>query len=257
MHIDLNADLGEGCGNDEALLDSVSSINVACAWHAGSADDMLALVRAARGRDIAIGAHPGFPDRANFGRREMNLPLSSIRAGLLYQIGALDAMVRAEGGELAHVKAHGALYNQAARDPELAHCIVRAVRDFNPQLKVMGLAGSLFIQAARAEGLTALEEGFADRGYTGEGHLVARGTPGAHIEDVAAMLAQVLSMVKSGTVMSRDGAVCRLHVDTICLHGDGPRALEFARVIRTQLRHEGIDVLPCVASGAASAGLLL
>jgi lactam utilization protein B len=113
----------------------------------------------------------------------MNLPLSSIRAGLLYQIGALDAMVRAEGGELAHVKAHGALYNQAARDPELAQCIVRAIRDFNPQLKVMGLAGSLFIQAARAEGLTALEEGFADRGYTGEGHLVERGTPGAHIED--------------------------------------------------------------------------
>ena len=250
MNIDLNADLGEGCGNDAALLDSVSSINVACAWHAGSADEMLALVRAARRRDIAIGAHPGFADRANFGRREMNLPLSSIRAGLLYQVGALDAMVRAEGGELAHVKAHGALYNQAARDPELAQCIVRAIRDFNPQLKVMGLAGSLFIQAARAEGLTALEEGFADRGYAGDGQLVERGTPGAHIEDAGAMLAQVLSMVKRGIVMSRDGALCRLHVDTICLHGDAPHALEFARAIRAQLQHEGIDVAPCAVSGA-------
>ncbi len=250
MKIDLNADLGEGCGNDEALLNIVSSINVACAWHAGSADDMLALVRAARRRDIAIGAHPGYPDRASFGRREMKLPLSSIRAGLLYQVGALDAMVRAEGGELAHVKAHGALYNQAARDPELAQCIVRAIRDFNPQLKVMGLAGSLFIQAARAEGLVALEEGFADRGYTGDGRLIERGTPGAHIEDAGAMMAQVLSMVKNGTVISRDGDVCPLHVDTICLHGDGPHALEFARAIRTQLRHEGIDVAPCAAAGA-------
>jgi UPF0271 protein len=250
VNIDLNADLGEGCGNDEALLDSVSSINVACGWHAGSADDMMALVRAALRRDIAIGAHPGFADRANFGRREMKLPLSSIRAGLLYQIGALDAMVRAEGGELAHVKAHGALYNQAARDPELAQCMVRAIRDFNPQLKVIGLAGSLFIQAARAEGLSALEEGFADRGYTGDGHLVERGTPGAHIEDAGAMLAQVLSMVKNGTVRSRDGAVCQLHVDTICLHGDAPHALEFARAIRARLRQEGIDVAPWLASVA-------
>jgi UPF0271 protein len=211
---------------------------------------MLGLVRAARRRDIAIGAHPGFADRANFGRREMNLPMSSIRAGVLYQIGALDAMVRAEGGELAHVKAHGALYNQAARDPELAQCIVRAIRDFNPQLKVMGLAGSLFIQAARAEGLTALEEGFADRGYTRDGRLVERGTPGAHIEDAGAMLAQVLSMVKCGTVISLDGAVCQLHVDTICLHGDSPHALEFARAIRARLRHEDIVVAPCTASGA-------
>src|ERR1700677_321018 len=132
--IDLNADLGEGCPHDVELLDSVSSINVACAWHAGSADEMLSLVRAALQRGIAIGAHPSFPDREHFGRQEMNLPMDSVRAGLLYQIGALDAMLRAEGGALAHVKAHGALYNQAAREPELAHCIARAIRDFNPRL---------------------------------------------------------------------------------------------------------------------------
>jgi UPF0271 protein len=244
MVIDLNADLGEGCANDEAILDSVSSINVACGWHAGSAEHMLTLVRAARRRAVAIGAHPSFPDRANFGRREMNLPLTSVRAGLLYQIGALDGIVRAEGGKLAHVKPHGALYNQAARDPDLARCIARAIHDFNPQLKVMGLAGSLFIEAVRAQGLTALEEGFADRAYTGDGRLVDRGTAGALIEDQDAMLAQVLSMVKTGTVVARDGTVCRLHVDTLCLHGDAPHALEFARAIRAHLGQAGIEVAP-------------
>jgi 5-oxoprolinase (ATP-hydrolysing) subunit A len=245
--IDLNADLGEGSSHDLELLDSVSSINVACAWHAGSADEMLSLVRAAQLRGVAIGAHPGFPDRANFGRQEMKLPLDSVRSGLLYQIGALEAMVRAEGGTLAHVKAHGALYNQAAREPELAHCIARAIRDFNPRLKVMGLAGSVFIQIVRAQGLTALEEGFADRGYTRDGRLVARGTPGALVEDETAMLAQVLSMVKTGTVIAQDGAAYRLHVDTVCLHGDGPHALGFAKAIRSRLRQEGIDVAAAAA----------
>jgi 5-oxoprolinase (ATP-hydrolysing) subunit A len=245
--IDLTADLGEGSSHYLELLDSVSSINVACAWHAGSADEMLSLVRAAQLRGIAIGAHPGFPDRANFGRREMNLPLDSVRSGLLYQIGALDAMVRAEGGTLSHVKAHGALYNQAAREPELAHCIARAIRDYNPRLKVMGLAGSVFIQIVRAQGLTALEEGFADRGYTSDGRLVARGTAGALIEDETAMLTQVLSMVKTGTVIAQDGVACHLHVDTVCLHGDGPHALAFAKAIRSRLRQEGIDVAPSAA----------
>lgn len=245
MHIDLNADLGEGCAHDVEILACVSSINVACGWHAGSADEMLGLVRAAHASGVAIGAHPSFPDRANFGRREMNLPLDAVRAGLLYQIGALDALVRAEGGALAHVKPHGALYNQAAREPELAHCIAQAIRDFNPQLKVMGLAGSLLIEALRAEGLRALEEGFADRAYTADGHLVRRGTAGALIEDESAMLAQVLSMVKTGSVIGQDGSVCRLHVDTICLHGDGPHALEFARALRARLEHEGIEVAPC------------
>jgi UPF0271 protein len=245
MRIDLNADLGEGAPHDEAMLESVSSINVACAWHAGSAEQMLSLVRAALERRVAIGAHPSFPDRANFGRQEMTLPLSSVRAGLLYQMGALDGIVRAEGGQLAHVKAHGALYNQAARDPELARCIAQAIRDFNPRLKVVGLAGSLFIEAVREAGLRALEEGFADRGYSAAGHLLKRGTPGALIDDESSMLAQVLSMVKTGSVVAQDGTVRHLHVDTICLHGDGPHALEFARAIRAQLRQEGIEVARC------------
>ena len=245
MPIDLNADLGEGCANDEAILEHVSSINVACAWHAGSAEEMLRLVRAARQRGVAIGAHPSFQDREHFGRRKMQLPLHVVRAGVLYQIGALDGIVRAEGGELAHVKPHGALYNQAARDPDLAHCIARAIRDFNPRLKVMGLAGSLMIEALRAEGLVALEEGFADRRYTAAGHLVSRGTPEALIEDEEAMLAQVLSLVNAGTVVAQDGNVVSVHVDTICLHGDGPHALKFARAVRTRLQKEGICVAPC------------
>jgi 5-oxoprolinase (ATP-hydrolysing) subunit A len=177
----------------------------------------------------------------------MNLPLDSVRSGLLYQVGALDAMVRAEGGTLSHVKMHGALYNQAAREPELALCIARAIRDFNPRLKVMGLAGSVFIQIVRAQGLIALEEGFADRGYTSDGRLVARGTAGALIEDEAAMLGQVLSMVKTGTVIAQGGAACHLHVDSVCLHGDGPHALAFANAIRLRLRQEGIDVAPAAA----------
>jgi UPF0271 protein len=244
MPIDLNADLGEGCANDEAILEYVSSINVACAWHAGSAEEMLNLVRAARERNVAIGAHPSFPDCENFGRREMQLPLHVVRAGLLYQIGALDGIVRAEGGELAHVKPHGALYNQAARDPDLAQCIARAIRDFNPRLKTMGLAGGVMIEALRAEGLVALEEGFADRRYTADGHLAARGTPHALIDDTEAMLAQVLALVNGGTVSALDGSMVRVRVDTICLHGDGPHALEFARAIRAGLRREGIAVAP-------------
>ncbi len=244
MIIDLNADLGEERGDDMAMLDLVSSINIACAWHAGSAETMLALVTAAASKGIAIGAHPGYPDRENFGRTEMRLPMSSIRAGILYQVGALDGIVRAQGASLAHVKPHGALYNQAARDPDIAACIARAICDFNPELKVMGLARSVLIEALRAEGLTALEEGFADRAYAADGQLVPRGSPGALIEDERAMRAQVLGMVKDGKVRSRDGTDCPMRVDTICLHGDGRHALAFARSIRDLLAHEGIRVAP-------------
>ncbi len=245
MRIDLNADLGEGCATDAAILEQVSSINIACGWHAGSAEEMQNLVRAALRRGVAIGAHPGYPDREHFGRREMQLPADVLRAGLLYQIGALDGIVRAAGGELAHVKLHGALYNQAARDPALAQCVARVIADFNPRLKVMALASSPMIGTLRAAELVALEEGFADRRYAANGQLVARGTPGALIEDATEMLAQALSLVMTGTVIAQDGNVCRMHVDTICLHGDGAHALEFARALRAGLQHEGIALAPC------------
>jgi UPF0271 protein len=251
MPIDLNADLGEGCGSDAELLELVSSVNIACAWHAGSADDMLTVVRAALRRGIAIGAHPSYADREHFGRRELQLPPDAVRAALLYQVGALAAIVRAEGGELAHVKPHGALYNQAARDPGLAQVIAAAVRDFDPRLKVMGLAGSVFVQAVRAQGLTALEEGFADRRYTADGALAPRGTPGAVLDDVDEVLRQVLSMVQAGSVIALEGSARRIHIDTLCLHGDGPHALDFARAIRKRLREEGIEVrAPGTPNGA-------
>ena len=194
---------------------------------------------------VAIGAHPSFPDREHFGRREMQLPPQAIRAAILYQVGALDAIVRAEGATLAHVKPHGALYNQAARDPELALCMARAIREFNPRLRVMGLAGSPMIEAFRAEGLAVIEEGFADRRYTPDGHLAPRGTPGALIDDTETVVAQVLSLVRTGTVTATDGSNCRMRVDSICLHGDGPHALEFARAIRARLERHGIAVAAC------------
>lgn len=244
MRIDLNADLGEGCDNDAAILEQVTSINIACGWHAGSATQMQDLVRAAHRRGIAIGAHPGYPDREHFGRRELALPHDEVRAGILYQVGALDGIVRAAGGELAHVKPHGALYNQAARNPALARCIAQAIHDFNPRLQVMGLAGSPMIGALRAAGLVALEEGFADRRYDANGRLVARGQPGALIEDVDAMLSQALSLVSDGAVVAADGSTCRMHVDTLCLHGDGAHAPEFARALRAGLERAGISVAP-------------
>ncbi|QEL55898.1 5-oxoprolinase subunit PxpA [Chromobacterium paludis] len=242
MRIDLNADLGEGCGQDAELLDWVSSANIACGWHAGDADTMQAVVRLAIAKGVAIGAHPSFPDREHFGRREMSLPMESIRAGLLYQLGALDAIVRAEGGALAHVKPHGALYNQAARQPELAQTLARAIRDYNPRLRVMGLAGSRFIEACRAEGLETRQEGFADRGYRADGSLVPRGQPGDLLDTDEAMLAQVEQMVRKQSVAAVDGESVPLQIDTICLHGDGPHAAAFARRLRQHLEQSGVAI---------------
>ncbi|UXZ35653.1 5-oxoprolinase subunit PxpA [Cupriavidus gilardii] len=242
MQIDLNADLGEGCGSDEALLALISSANVACGWHAGDASTMLQTVQWALAKGVAIGAHPSYPDRENFGRTEMQRDPRDIYADVLYQIGALAAIVKAQGGRLAHVKAHGALYNQAARNRAQAQAIVDAVRDFDPQLVFFGLAGSVMIEVAREAGLTVKEEVFADRGYNSDGSLVRRGTPGALLDDDEAVLAQTLSMVREHKVRAIDGQWIPIQADTVCLHGDGPHALAFAQRIRDCLREEGIAV---------------
>ncbi|MBO4122226.1 5-oxoprolinase subunit PxpA [Cupriavidus gilardii] len=242
MQIDLNADLGEGCGSDEALLALISSANIACGWHAGDASTMLQTVQWALAKGVAIGAHPSYPDRENFGRTEMQRDPRKVYADVLYQIGALAAIVKSQGGRLAHVKAHGALYNQAARDRTLAQAIVDAVRDFDPQLTFFGLAGSVMIEVARAAGLTVKEEVFADRGYNPDGSLVRRGTPGALLDDDEAVLAQTLSMVRERKVRAIDGHWIPIQADTVCLHGDGPHALAFAQRIRDRLREEGIAV---------------
>lgn len=242
MQIDLNADLGEGCGSDEALLALISSANIACGWHAGDASTMLQTVQWALAKGVAIGAHPSYPDRENFGRTEMQRDSRQIYADVLYQIGALAAIVSAQGGRLAHVKAHGALYNQAAHDRTQAQAIVDAVRDFDPRLTFFGLAGSVMIEVAREAGLTVKQEVFADRGYNPDGSLVRRGTPGALLDDDQAVLSQTLSMVREHKVRAIDGQWIPIQADTVCLHGDGPHALAFAQRIRDRLREEGIAV---------------
>ncbi|WP_038207052.1 5-oxoprolinase subunit PxpA [Xenophilus azovorans] len=249
MQVDLNADLGEGAGNDEALLQLVSSANIACGWHAGDAKTMRECVRWALAGGVAVGAHPSFPDRENFGRSAMQLPPEEIVANMLYQIGALDAIVRAEGGRLAHVKPHGMLYNQAVKEPELAAALCEAVRLFDPSLRFFGLAGSGMIEAARQAGLTPVEEVFADRGYMPDGSLVPRGRPGALIEDEEEALAQTLSLVRDRRVTAIDGSSVPVNAQSVCLHGDGAHALAFARRIRQRLDAEGIAVRP-VAGGA-------
>jgi 5-oxoprolinase (ATP-hydrolysing) subunit A len=242
MEIDLNADLGEGCGSDEALLDLVSSANIACGWHAGGASAMRECVRWAVQKGVAIGAHPSFNDPENFGRKEMDLPAGEIYAGVLYQIGALSAIAQAEGGRVVHVKAHGALYNQAARDPRIAEAIVSAVHDFDPSLAVFALANSGLVTAAREAGLAVVEEVFADRGYRSDGSLVPRKEPGALLDDEDVVLARTLTMVREQRVQAVDGKWVPLNAQTICLHGDGAHALAFARRIRAALEEAGIEV---------------
>ncbi|NOV26061.1 5-oxoprolinase subunit PxpA [Cupriavidus necator] len=242
MQIDLNADLGEGCGNDEALLALISSANIACGWHAGDAATMVQTVKWALERGVAIGAHPSYPDRENFGRTEMQRDPEHVYADVLYQIGALAAIVRAQGGQLHHVKPHGALYNQAVRDPVLARAIVRAVRDFDADLVFFGLAGSQMIDVAKAAGLRVKQEVFADRGYNADGTLVRRGTPGALHEDEEVALGQTLTMVRERRVRAIDGTWVPIQAETVCLHGDGAHALAFARRIRERLGAEGIAI---------------
>ncbi len=220
MKIDLNADLGEGCGNDALLMPLISSANIACGFHAGDAQTMRESVRLALAHGVAIGAHPGFADRENFGRTAMQLPPETIYAETLYQVGALAAIARAEGGRLAHVKPHGMLYNQAAKDAALADAIAQAVKDFDASLILVGLAGSELIRAGARYELTTREEVFADRGYLADGALVPRSEPGALIEDDDEAVSRTLMMVQEGRVRSRDGAWATVNAQTVCLHGD-------------------------------------
>ena len=244
MHVDLNADLGEGAGDDDELLALVSSANIACGWHAGDARLMQATVASALARGVAIGAHPSYPDRDNFGRSEMALTPEQVRADLIYQIGALQALVQAAGGRLHHVKPHGALYNQAARDPVLASAVAGAVRAVDPGLALYGLAGSELLRAAEHAGLRGVAEVFADRGYRADGSLVPRSQPGALIDDTAEAVARTLRMVREGVVVAVTGETVPLRAETICLHGDGPHALAFARALRTALLDAGLQLHP-------------
>lgn len=242
VKIDLNADLGEGSRADAELMTLVTSVNIACGFHAGDAKTMLESVRNAIKNGVAIGAHPSFPDRENFGRTAMDLPPETVYAQVLYQIGALEAMVRAQNGVMRHVKPHGMLYNQAAKDADLADAIARAVWDCSPQLILVGLAGSELIRAGQRLGLTTRQEVFADRGYLPDGSLVPRTQAGALITDEGKALAQTLEMVRAGRVTAVDGIAANVQADTVCLHGDGEHALQFARRLRAAFSEEGILV---------------
>lgn len=242
MKVDLNADLGEGCGNDRALLQLVSSANIACGFHAGDAQTMRQSVLWALEYGVAIGAHPSFPDRENFGRTRMQLPAETVYAQMIYQIGALQAIARSEGGKLVHVKPHGMLYNQSAQEPELAEAIARAVKAIDPHLVLVGLANSESIRAGQALGLTTREEVFADRGYQADGSLVPRSQPGALVESDQQAIAQTLSMIQQGQVQSLSGEWVRVKADTVCLHGDGAHALAFAAQLREAFTQQQIQV---------------
>jgi UPF0271 protein len=230
MSVDLNSDLGEGGAHDEALLEVVTSANVACGFHAGDPALMSRTVRLAAKKGVAIGAHPGFRDPEHFGRREQAVSPDEAFDLMLYQIGALQAVAAAQGARVRHVKPHGALYNQAARDPALADALARAVRAADPNLVFVGLAGSEMTKAARRLGLRAAEEGFADRGYGADGMLIPRSQPGALVEDPD-------EAARRGVRMAKEGKA-----DTLCVHGDTPGALEMARRLRDALRREGIEV---------------
>lgn len=240
--IDLNADLAEGCGMDEALLQRVSSANICCGIHAGGADEILRALHWAKENHVRVGAHPSFPDRENFGRSTMNLPHDVLRAWLVYQLGAVQAMCDLVGIELSYVKPHGALYNQSAKDVHLASVIAQTIKAFNPNLKLMGLSGSLHIQAAQQHGLQTISEVFADRRYLNDGSLVPRTRPDAQVANDEEAVAQVLQMILEGSVTAVDGSRVAVQADSVCLHGDGAHALAFADKIRQALQAKQIAV---------------
>ncbi len=245
--LDLNCDMGESygawrMGDDAAVLPLVSSANIACGFHGGDPGTMRQTVALALQHGVALGAHPSLPDLAGFGRRVMQLSPQEAYDAVVYQIGALAGVAASQGARLHHVKAHGALYNMAARDPALAQAICAAVRDVDPDLVLYGLAGSAWIDQGHAAGLRVAQEVFADRSYQDDGSLTARNQPGAMITDAAQAVAQVLQMVREGTVTSVSGKRVRLRADTLCIHGDQPGAAGFARAIGQALRAAGVAI---------------
>jgi len=246
VRIDLNADVGESLGpwpmgDDERLIPLVSSVNVACGAHAGDPLTIERTIRLAIDHGVAIGAHPGYPDLAGFGRRDLEMTPDELRATVVVQAGAVIAGARVAGAAVRHVKPHGAMYNRAARDPAMAGTIAAAIRDLDPALVLVGLAGSASIEAARAIGLRVAEEGFADRRYEPDGSLRSRRLEGALLGPADAA-AQAVSIAREGVVTATDGSTVAVRADTICIHGDGPAAVETATAVRAALARAGITV---------------
>ncbi|MEZ5294355.1 MAG: 5-oxoprolinase subunit PxpA [Vicinamibacterales bacterium] len=247
MRIDLNSDLGEAfgpwpMGQDALLMPVISSANVACGVHAGDPGTMRATVRLARAHQVAVGAHPGFPDLQGFGRREMRMSPQEVEDLVLYQVGAIAGVARSEGVRLQHVKAHGALYNMACRDEALADAIARAVVAFDPALVLFGLPGSALLQAGLEAGLPVAAEAFADRAYLADGSLAPRSLPGSVIHDVDAVVSRAVEMVVDQSVVAMDGTRIRFEADTLCLHGDTPGAAALAAAVRRGLEDAGVTI---------------
>ncbi|OIH94242.1 MULTISPECIES: LamB/YcsF family protein [unclassified Curtobacterium] len=247
--IDLNSDLGEGYGawttaDDTAMLDVVSSANVACGAHAGDPVIMLATARAAAERGVAVGAHVAYRDLAGFGRRPVHVTPDELHADVVHQIGALAAAARVAGTAVTYVKPHGALYNTACADPVQAEAVVRAVADVDGSLAVLALPGSELLLAAERHGLRAVSEVFADRAYEPDGSLVSRSRPGAVLHDPDEVAARVLRMATDGVATAVDGSDVPVRADSVCVHGDSPGAVAMARAVRALLTEHGIRITP-------------
>jgi len=242
--IDLNADVGEGYGQDAALMPLISSANIACGVHAGDTDSMRETVLLALDHGVAVGAHPSFPDREHFGRQEMQLSARDLHQCIVAQIESLAEVAAAAGTRLHHVKPHGALYNMAARDEELAAVVAQAVRAVDPALMLFGLAGSVSLTVAERMGLRAIGEAFADRGYKPDGSLQPRSEPGSVIESGALVVGRAVEMAGNRSVTAIDGSRIALSAETICLHGDTPGAAVLAWQIRSAFAQAGIRVAP-------------
>lgn len=249
LTVDLNTDLGESFGRytlgmDGRILPVISSANIACGFHASDPVVMEKTVLLAKQAGAAVGAHPGYPDLMGFGRRNMAVSPAEARAYILYQLGALDAFLRPLGMKMQHVKPHGAFYNMAAVDYTLAKAVCEAVRDFDPGLVLLGLSGSKLIRAAEDTGLEACSEVFADRAYREDGTLVPRNRPGAVITDEQEAIRRVVRMVTEGKVTAVTGKDVSIRADSVCVHGDGEKAVLFAQSIRKALEENGIRVSP-------------
>ena len=247
MDIDLNSDLGESfgrwaLGNDAELMKSISSANVACGYHAGDPVVMRDTVRMARDHGVAVGAHPGLPDLAGFGRRNMAVTPKEVENMVVYQIGALAAIAAAEQVQLHHVKVHGALYNMAVKDRTLADAIAAAVSAIDRRLSLFALPGTELARAAEAAGLSVAREGFADRAYEPDGSLTPRSRPGSVIHSAEEVIGRAIRMARDGVVRAVNGSDIPMRIDTLCTHGDTPGSHELTRLLRAGLEAEGISV---------------
>ena len=247
MRIDLNADVGESfgaytIGHDAGLMRSITSANIAAGFHAGDPSVLRETIRMAKASGVAVGAHPGFPDLVGFGRRELFVAPKEAEDFVLYQIAAVAGVAAAEGVRMQHVKPHGALFNMAVRNAELAAAIARAVARFDPSLILFGLPGSEILKAGRAAGLRVAAEVFADRAYEADGSLASRRKPGSIIHDADAVVSRAVRMVKDRTVVALDEAVVALEADTICIHGDTPGSDALAASLRAGLEAAGVTV---------------